>query len=192
MLEFAYYDAKIKMEVGNRMDRDRIYLDRNEIPTQWYNIMADMPVLPGPPISPVTGQPVSPDELLAIFPPALIEQEMTNKRWIDIPDEVRDIISLWRPSPLIRARRLEKALGTPAKIYYKHEGISPSGSHKTNTAVAQAYYNKEAGIKRLATETGAGQWGSALSFSCAQFGMECKVYMVKVSYEQKPYRKAFM
>ncbi|MCD8567859.1 MAG: TrpB-like pyridoxal phosphate-dependent enzyme [Geovibrio sp.] len=174
------------------MDKDRVYLDKSEVPKQWYNIMADMPKLPAPPISPATGKPVAPEELLAIFPPALLEQEMTDKRWIDIPDEVREIISLWRPSPLIRAKRLEKALGTPAKIYYKYEGLSPAGSHKTNTAVAQAYYNKEAGIKRLTTETGAGQWGSALSFSCAQFGMECRVYMVKVSYFQKPYRKAFM
>ncbi|MCD8491995.1 MAG: pyridoxal-phosphate dependent enzyme, partial [Geovibrio sp.] len=153
------------------MDKDRVYLDKSEVPKQWYNIMADMPKLPAPPISPATGKPVAPEELLAIFPPALLEQEMTDKRWIDIPDEVREIISLWRPSPLIRQKRLEKALGTPAKIYYKYEGLSPAGSHKTNTAVAQAYYNKEAGIKRLTTETGAGQWGSALSFSCAQFGM---------------------
>jgi tryptophan synthase beta chain len=180
------------MTEGDKMNQDRVYLDKDEIPKQWYNITADLPEPLAPPISPVTGKPAAPEELLAIFPPALLEQEMTDKRWIDIPEEVREIIGLWRPSPLVRARRLEKALGAPVKIYYKYEGVSPAGSHKTNTAVAQAYYNKEAGIRKLTTETGAGQWGSALSFSCAQFGMECKVYMVKVSYFQKPYRKSFM
>lgn len=170
----------------------KILLDEKELPTQWYNIQADMPNLPPPPLHPATKEPVGPQDLAAIFPPALIEQEMSRERWIEIPGPVLDAYRLWRPTPLFRARRLEKALDTPAEIYYKYEGVSPAGSHKPNTAVAQAYYNKAAGIKRLTTETGAGQWGSALSLACSFFGLECTVYMVKVSYEQKPYRRSFM
>lgn len=170
----------------------KIYLDPKEMPTQWYNILADLPTPMEPPISPFTGKPVTLDELKAIFPQPLIEQEMSQERWIDIPEKVLDILSIWRPSPLIRAKRLEEALGTPARIYFKYEGVSPAGSHKLNTAVAQAYYNKISGINRLTTETGAGQWGSALSVACKMFDMSCRVYMVKVSYHQKPYRKSFM
>lgn len=170
----------------------KILLDEKELPTQWYNIQADMPNLPPPPLHPATKEPVGPQDLAAIFPPALIEQEMSRERWIDIPGPVLDAYRLWRPTPLFRAKRLEKALDTPAEIYYKYEGVSPAGSHKPNTAVAQVYYNKAAGIKRLTTETGAGQWGSALSLACSFFGLECTVYMVKVSYEQKPYRRSFM
>lgn len=169
-----------------------IHLDEKELPTAWYNILPDLPEPLAPPLSPATGEPVSPDELKAIFPDALIAQEMSPEPWIEIPEEVRDILRLWRPSPLHRARRLEKALGTPARLYYKNEGVSPPGSHKPNTAVPQAYYNKKAGINNLATETGAGQWGSALSFACKLFDMHCTVYMVKVSYEQKPYRRVLM
>jgi tryptophan synthase beta chain len=167
-------------------------LDENRLPTHWYNIAADLPVPVPPPLNPASCQPASPEDLGAIFPEALIQQEMATEREIEIPDEVRDILRQWRPSPLFRARRLEKALDTPAKIYYKYEGVSPAGSHKPNSAVPQAYYNKQAGIKRLCTETGAGQWGSSLAMACRMFGLECKVYMVKVSYEQKPYRKALM
>ena len=170
----------------------KILLEEHEIPRAWYNIMADMPTLPPPGLNPQTKEPLRPQDLEAIFPPTLIEQEMTQKRWIEIPDEVRELYRLWRPSPLYRAHRLEQALGTPARIYYKYEGVSPAGSHKTNTSIPQAYYNKQAGIKRLATETGAGQWGSALSFACSVFGLECTVYMVKISYEQKPYRRSLM
>lgn len=170
----------------------KIYLDAKEMPTQWYNILADLPTPMDPPISPFTGKPVAFDELKAIFPQPLIEQEMSQERWIDIPEKVLDILSIWRPSPLIRAKKLEEALRTPAKIYFKYEGVSPAGSHKPNTAVAQAYYNKISGINRLTTETGAGQWGSALSVACKMFDMRCRVYMVKVSYYQKPYRKSFM
>ncbi len=170
----------------------KIYLPEDKIPTQWYNIIPDLPGPLAPVISPQTGQPVTPEELLAIFPPAILEQEMSNQRWIDIPEQVREIYTMWRPSPLYRAHRLEKALGTPARIYYKYEGVSPAGSHKPNSAIAQAYYNKQAGIRRLATETGAGQWGSSLALACGLFGLECTVYMVKVSYFQKPYRKSMM
>ncbi len=170
----------------------KIFLEEREIPKAWYNIMADMPNLPSPGLNPQTKEPLKPQDLEAIFPQALIEQEMTTQRWIQIPDEVRELYKLWRPSPLYRAHRLEQALKTPARIYYKYEGVSPSGSHKTNTAIPQAYYNKQAGIKGLATETGAGQWGSALSFACSVFGLECTVYMVRVSYEQKPYRRSLM
>lgn len=173
------------------MSDTKIMLDESEIPTQWYNVMADMPNPPEPVLGP-DGQPITPDALGAIFPEALIMQEMSPDRWIPIPEEVRDIYRLWRPSPLYRAHRLEAALGTPAKIYYKHEGISPAGSHKPNTAVAQAYYNKEAGIKRLATETGAGQWGCSLALAGQMFGLDVRVYMVKVSYDQKPYRRSMM
>ncbi|MDF9408979.1 TrpB-like pyridoxal phosphate-dependent enzyme [Pelotomaculum isophthalicicum JI] len=174
------------------MSETKILLSEKEMPTKWYNIQADMPNLPKPPLNPATKQPAGPGDLSPIFPMALILQEVSQERWIEIPEEVREIYKLWRPSPLCRARRLEKALDTPAKIYYKYEGVSPAGSHKLNTAVAQAYYNKEAGIKRLATETGAGQWGVALSQACNFFGLECTVYMVKVSYHQKPYRRSVM
>lgn len=170
----------------------KIILPEDKLPTQWYNIIPDLPGPLAPVISPRTNQPVTPEELLAIFPPAILEQEVSNERWIDIPEPVREIYKMWRPSPLFRAHKLEKALGTPAKIYYKYEGVSPAGSHKPNSAIPQAYYNKLAGIKRLATETGAGQWGSSLSLACNMFGLDCTVYMVKVSYFQKPYRKSMM
>jgi len=170
----------------------KILLPEDQIPKQWYNIIPDMPGPLAPVISPRTLQPVTPDDLLPIFPMALIEQEVSQQRWIDIPDEIREIYRLWRPSPLYRAHRLEKALGTPARIYYKYEGVSPAGSHKPNSAIPQAWYNKQAGIRRLATETGAGQWGSSLALACNFFGMECTVYMVKVSFTQKPYRKSMM
>lgn len=174
------------------MSETKIMLTEKEMPKAWYNIQADMPNLPKPPLHPGTKQPVGPEDLSPIFPMELIKQEVTQERWVAIPEEVLEIYRLWRPSPLYRARRLEKALDTPAKIYYKYEGVSPAGSHKLNTAVPQAYYNKKEGIKRLATETGAGQWGVALSQACSFFGMECTVYMVKVSYHQKPYRRTLM
>jgi tryptophan synthase beta chain len=170
----------------------KITLSEHEIPKHWYNILPDMPSQPAPPLHPGTGKPLGPDDLKAIFPMSLIEQEMSPNREIPIPDEVREIYSLWRPSPLFRAKRLERVLKTPARIYYKYEGNSPAGSHKPNTAVPQAYYNKDAGIRRIATETGAGQWGSAMALACQMFGLECTVYMVKVSYEQKPYRRSMM
>jgi tryptophan synthase beta chain len=169
----------------------KILLEESEIPKQWYNIVADMPNPPSPPLGP-DGKPIGPDALAAIFPQALIEQEVSSQRWIDIPDVVREAYTMWRPSPLFRAHRLEELLGTPAKIYYKYEGVSPTGSHKPNTALAQAYYNKQAGIKRLTTETGAGQWGSSLALVGKMFDMEIRVYMVKVSYEQKPFRRSMM
>ncbi|MBI3393971.1 MAG: TrpB-like pyridoxal phosphate-dependent enzyme [Nitrospirae bacterium] len=174
------------------MEQTKVVLDEKEMPAKWYNIMADMPNKPAPPLHPGTKQPVGPQDLSAIFPMALIEQEVSAERWIPIPDEVLKIYSLWRPTPLYRARRLEAALGTPAKIYYKYEGVSPAGSHKPNTAVPQAYYNKQAGIRRIATETGAGQWGSAMAFAGGLFGLDVLVYMVKVSYHQKPYRRSAM
>lgn len=174
------------------MKETKVVLSDKEIPKQWYNIMADMPNLPKPALHPATHKPVGPDDLAAIFPMALIEQEVSTERWIPIPEEVLDIYTLWRPSPLYRAHRLEKALGTPAKIYYKYEGVSPAGSHKPNTSIPQAYYNKKAGIKRIATETGAGQWGSAMALAGSLFGLEVTVYMVKVSYNQKPYRRMAM
>ncbi len=174
------------------MDVTRITLDENELPKQWYNIAADLPTPLDPPLNPQTKEPITPDDLSAIFPMSLIKQEMSTDRWIDIPSEVRDIYTLWRPTPLYRAMRLEKALKTPAKIYYKWEGVSPPGSHKPNTAVAQTYYNAKAGIERITTETGAGQWGSALSFTTRLFDLECTVYMVRVSYDQKPYRRVMM
>ncbi|MFL6646822.1 MAG: TrpB-like pyridoxal phosphate-dependent enzyme, partial [Sulfurifustaceae bacterium] len=173
------------------MSQTKIPLDESEIPTHWYNVIADMPKPPAPPLGP-DGKPVPPQALGAIFPEALIMQEVSGERWIPIPDAVREAYRLWRPSPLFRARRLEAALGTPAKIFYKYEGVSPAGSHKPNTAVAQAYYNQQAGVKRLATETGAGQWGSALALAGRMFGIEVRVYMVKVSYEQKPFRRSMM
>ncbi|MCU0538650.1 MAG: TrpB-like pyridoxal phosphate-dependent enzyme [Desulfobacterales bacterium] len=171
------------------MERKKIFLGEEEIPRQWYNILADIKM--NPPLGP-DGKPVSPEMLAPVFPMNLIEQEVSSQRWIDIPEEVLRIYRIWRPSPLVRAFALEKALDTPAHIYFKYEGTSPPGSHKPNTAVPQAYYNKVFGIKRLVTETGAGQWGSALAFACAQFGLECKVYMVRVSFDQKPYRKVMM
>jgi tryptophan synthase beta chain len=167
----------------------KILLSESEMPRRWYNLVADLPAPPPPVLHPGTRQPVGPDDLRPLFPMALIAQEVTAERYVDIPDEVLEVYRLWRPSPLYRARRLERALGTPARIYYKYEGVSPAGSHKPNTAVPQAFYNAEAGIRRLTTETGAGQWGTALAFACAQFGLECEVWQVRASYDQKPYRK---
>jgi len=167
-------------------------LSENQIPTHWYNIIPDMPGPLAPVMHPATLRPVGPQDLAAIFPMALIEQEVSSQRWVAIPEPVRDIYRLWRPTPLFRARRLEQALATPARIYYKYEGVSPAGSHKPNSAVPQAYYNKLAGTKRLATETGAGQWGSALALACRLFELECTIYMVRVSFTQKPYRKSLM
>ncbi len=174
------------------METQKIFLAESEIPRQWYNIQADMPTPVQPPLNPATGQPVGPEDLAPIFPMNLIEQEVSTERFIDIPEEVLEKFLLWRPTPLQRATALEKYLGTPAKIYFKDESVSPAGSHKPNTAIAQAYYNKAFGIKRLSTETGAGQWGCALSLGCSMFGLELKVYMVRVSYEQKPYRQLMM
>ena len=174
------------------MDRTRVVLEENEIPKAWYNILPDMPVRVPPVLHPGTGQPVGPDDLAPLFPMCLIMQEVSQERFIEIPKPVRDIYTLYRPSPLMRARRLEKALDTPARIYYKYEGVSPAGSHKPNTAIAQAFYNKEEGVKKLATETGAGQWGSALSLAGSFFNIEVEVFMVKVSYYQKPYRRSMM
>lgn len=173
------------------MTQTRILLQESDIPKQWYNVVADMPNPPAPVLGP-DGNPITVDQLSVIFPESLIMQEVSTQRWIDIPDEVRDILKLWRPSPLQRAHRLERALGTPARIWYKYEGVSPAGSHKPNSAVAQAYYNKEAGIKRLVSETGAGQWGSSIALAGQMFGMEVRVYMVKVSYDQKPFRRSMM
>ena len=173
------------------MDR-KINLSESEIPEAWYNIVADMTNKPLPPLHPGTKQPIGPEMLTPLFPMELIKQEVTTEKWVTIPDEVRNVYSIWRPTPMYRAYGLEKLLDTPAKIYYKYEGVSPSGSHKPNTAVPQAYYNKLEGTKKITTETGAGQWGTALSFACQMYDMECDVYMVKVSYEQKPYRKMIM
>ncbi len=170
----------------------RITLSQNEMIQSWYNVAADLPQPLAPPLNPADGKPLGPEALAPIFPMALIEQEMSAERWIDIPDPVNEALKLWRPTPLHRAVNLEKALGTPARIYYKNESVSPAGSHKPNTSMAQAYYNKEAGITRIATETGAGQWGSALALACHRFGLECTVYMVRVSFEQKPMRKNLM
>ena len=167
-------------------------LGASSIPTRWYNLQADLTVPLAPPLHPGTREPITLQDMLAIFPENLVMQEMSRERWIEIPEEVREIYALWRPTPLMRAVRLERALDTPAHIYYKFEGVSPAGSHKPNTAVAQAYYNKISGVKRLATETGAGQWGASLAMACKLFGLECNVYMVNVSYHQKPYRKMAM
>lgn len=167
-------------------------LTQADIPTHWYNILTDLPEPLPPPLHPATQQPIKPDDMFPIFPENLVMQEFSPERWVEIPEPVREVYALWRPTPLLRAVRLEKALQTPAHIYYKYEGVSPAGSHKPNTAVAQAYYNKVAGMERLATETGAGQWGSALALACKLFGLQCTVYMVKVSYYQKPYRKMMM
>ncbi len=173
-------------------DTVKYVLDESRIPKSWYNIVADLPQGPPPVLHPGTLQPIGPGDLAPLFPMALIMQEVSTERQVEIPEPVREVYRQWRPSPLYRARRLERALDTPARIYYKYEGVSPAGSHKPNTAVPQAFYNKEEGVKRLATETGAGQWGSALAFAGALFGLEVKVYMVRVSFEQKPYRKALM
>jgi tryptophan synthase beta chain len=173
------------------MDQIKVFLSEDEMPRQWYNIAADFPHPMPPPVTP-DGKPVTPDMLAPVFPMNLVEQEVSTQRWIDIPDDVLQILWQWRPSPLCRATRLEKALGTPAKIFYKNEGVSAPGSHKPNTAVPQAYYNKVFGIKRLSTETGAGQWGSSLAMACQMFGLECKVYMVRISFDQKPFRKIMM
>ncbi len=173
------------------MESLRFVLPQSEIPTHWYNVAADMPNAPLPPLG-ADGNPVTPEQMGAIFPMAILEQEMSSERWIPIPQPVREIYRLWRPSPLVRAVRLEEMLGTPARIYYKNESVSPAGSHKPNTAVAQAYYNKQAGIKRITTETGAGQWGCSMALAGQMFGIEVRVYMVKVSYNQKPYRRSMM
>ncbi len=174
------------------METIQYNLPQDRIPKAWYNIVADLPTPMAPVLHPGTHKPIGPDDLAPLFPMSLIEQEVSTEREIEIPGEVRRVYAQWRPSPLFRARRLEKALDTTAKIYYKYEGVSPAGSHKPNTAVPQAYYNKKDGTKRLSTETGAGQWGSSLAMACAFFGLECKVYMVRVSYDQKPYRRALM
>jgi tryptophan synthase beta chain len=174
------------------MDTIQYNLPQDRIPRAWYNIAADLPVPMAPPLHPGTLKPIGPDDLAPLFPMALIAQEVSTEREVEIPGPVRQVYAQWRPAPLYRARRLEKALDTPAKIYYKYEGVSPAGSHKPNTAVAQAYYNKMEGTKRLSTETGAGQWGSSLAMACQFFGLECKVFMVRVSYDQKPYRRALM
>jgi tryptophan synthase beta chain len=176
----------------SKHDVTKVLLSDSEIPKQWYNIVADMPNKPAPYYSPMTGKIATPDEMTVIFPLELVMQEMSSDKYIDIPNEVREMYRQWRPTPLFRARRLEKQLDTKARIYYKYEGTNATGSHKLNTSLAQAYYNKAIGKKRLATETGAGQWGSALSLACNYFGMDCTVYMVKVSYQQKPYRRSFM
>ncbi|KAA3610936.1 MAG: TrpB-like pyridoxal phosphate-dependent enzyme [Calditrichaeota bacterium] len=173
-------------------DAKKIFLTEDESPKQWYNIQADMPNPMHPPLHPGTKQPVGPEDLAPLFPMELIKQEVSQERWIEIPEKIQEVYKLWRPTPLIRAHNLEKALDTPAKIYFKNEGVSPAGSHKPNTAVAQAYYNQQEGVKRITTETGAGQWGSALSFACQLFGIELEVFMVKVSFQQKPYRKMLM
>ena len=173
-------------------DTVKYLLGEDQIPKYWYNIAADLPQPMVPPLHPGTGQPIGPDDLAPLFPMGLIMQEVSAEREIQIPEPVRDVLKQWRPAPMYRARRLEKALGTPAKIYYKYEGVSPSGSHKPNTAVAQAFYNKEEGVKKLSTETCAGQWGSSLAFAGSVFGLEVLVYMVKISYQQKPYRRALM
>ena len=173
------------------MQQVKILLDESDIPENWYNVVADMPNPPAPPLGP-DGKPIGPEALAAIFPGPIIEQEVSRERWIPVPEPVREIYRQWRPSPMYRALRLEQALGTPARIYYKYEGVSPAGSHKPNTSVAQAYYNHIAGVHRLATETGAGQWGSALAMAGRMFGIEVRVYMVRVSYEQKPFRRSMM
>ena len=173
-------------------DQKKFLLSESDIPTQWYNVSADLPTPLDPALHPGTGQPAGPEDFAPLFPMELIMQEVSQDRWIDIPDPVRDMYRVWRPTPLIRATGLEKALGTPAKIFYKYEGTSPVGSHKPNTAIAQAFYNKQEGTKRIVTETGAGQWGSAIAYACQQFGIESKIFMVSASFDQKPYRKTMM
>ncbi len=170
----------------------KILLDEADMPTRWYNVVPDLPAPPPPPLHPGTREPIGPDDLAPLFPMALILQEVSSERFIDIPEEVQDVYRLWRPSPLYRAHRLEAALGTPARIYYKYEGVSPAGSHKPNTAVPQVFYNAQEGVKKLTTETGAGQWGTALAFACSLFGVDCEVWQVRASYDQKPYRKAMI
>ncbi|MFS2294020.1 MAG: TrpB-like pyridoxal phosphate-dependent enzyme [Actinomadura sp.] len=172
--------------------KTKILLDESKLPSRWYNVVPDLPEPPPPPLHPGTREPVGPDDLAPLFPADLIAQEVSGERYIEIPEEVREVYRLWRPTPLIRAHRLERALGTPARIYVKYEGVSPVGSHKPNTAVPQAYYNARQGIRRLTTETGAGQWGSALAFACAQFQLDCEIWMVRASYDQKPYRRSMM
>ncbi|MFN8103772.1 MAG: TrpB-like pyridoxal phosphate-dependent enzyme [Acidimicrobiia bacterium] len=174
------------------MAENRYNLDESQIPTAWFNIVGSLPQPPGPPLHPGTGEPVGPDDLAPLFPMALIGQEVSTDEWVDIPGEVLDVLRLWRPTPLVRARRLEEALGTPARIYFKDESVSPAGSHKPNTAIPQAFYNKQEGIARISTETGAGQWGSSMALACELFGLECQVYMVAASYRQKPYRRVMM
>ncbi|RZT20604.1 tryptophan synthase beta chain [Kribbella sp. VKM Ac-2569] len=174
------------------MTPTKILLPEEELPTRWYNVLHDLPTPPPPVLHPGTGQPIGPDDLTPLFPMDLILQEVSQEQYVDIPGEVLDVYRLWRPSPLYRAHRLEKALDTPARIYYKYEGVSPAGSHKPNTAVAQAYYNAKSGVRKLTTETGAGQWGTALAFACAQYGLECEVWQVRASYDQKPYRRTMM
>ena len=170
----------------------KILLDESDMPTRWYNIIPDLPAPPPPPLHPGTREPIGPDDLAPLFPMGLIQQEVSGEQYIDIPEAVQDVYRLWRPSPLYRAHRLEAALGTPARIYYKYEGVSPAGSHKPNTAVPQVYYNAKEGVKKLTTETGAGQWGTALAFACSLFDLECEVWQVRASYDQKPYRKAMI
>ncbi|HEY93050.1 MAG TPA: TrpB-like pyridoxal phosphate-dependent enzyme, partial [Dehalococcoidia bacterium] len=174
------------------MERSMWFLDQKDMPTHWYNIQADLPEPLPPTLNPMTKEPVTPEFMHVLFPMECIKQEVSTERWIEIPEEVREVYKTWRPTVLHRARRLEKALDTPAKIFYKYEGTSQAGSHKPNTAVAQAYYNKQEGIKRITTETGAGQWGSALAMGCSFFNIELKVYMVRISYDQKPYRRILM
>jgi tryptophan synthase beta chain len=174
------------------MSQEIVTLPHSEIPSAWYNVLADLPQPLPPPLHPGTGKPLGPDDLAPLFPMALIEQEMSGERWIPIPDEVRELYKIWRPTPLVRAVRLEKALKTNCRIYFKNESVSPAGSHKPNTAIPQAYYNKKESMRRIATETGAGQWGSSMAFACQLFGLECTIYMVKSSYHQKPYRRSLM
>src|SRR5438128_2085571 len=178
--------------MADEAPQTKFLLEESALPRRWYNIQSDMPSPAQPPLHPGTGEPVGPDSLTPLFPMELILQEVSQEAEIPIPDAVLDIYGLWRPTPLYRAHRFEQALGTKSRIFYKYEGVSPPGSHKPNTAVAQAFYNKAEGRKRLSTETGAGQWGSALAFACKLVGLECKVYMVKVSYEQKPFRRSLM
>src|SRR6266508_2113145 len=170
----------------------KVLLTEDEIPSAWFNVVPALPNRPGPYLHPQTREPIGPEALAPLFPMALIQQEVSAEQWVDIPGPVIDTYRLWRPTPLVRALDLERALGTPARIYYKYEGGSPAGSHKPNTAVAQAWYNASEGVRRLTTETGAGQWGSALAFACARFGLECRVYMVRTSYDSKPYRRSLM
>ena len=174
------------------MKQHKVLLDESEMPTQWYNVVPDLPSPPPPPLHPGTGQPIGPEDLAPLFPMDLILQEVSGDRFIDIPEAVQDAYRLWRPSPLYRAHRLEQELGTPARIYYKYEGVSPAGSHKPNTAVPQAYYNAQSGVRKLTTETGAGQWGTALAFACSMFGLECEVWQVGASYDQKPSRRTII
>src|SRR5664280_1423385 len=178
--------------IDETVRQHKFLLDESEMPTAWYNIVPDLPSPPPPALHPGTLEPAGPDDFAPLFPMDLILQEVSSERYIDIPGGVLDVYRQWRPSPLYRARRLELALDTPARIFYKYEGVSPAGSHKPNTAVPQAYYNKAQGVKRISTETGAGQWGSSLAFACGIFGLECKVYMVRISYDQKPYRRSMM